>query len=194
MAKSQRPAATSTGKMTAAEEVVLQGYLLPDESNEDYQQLVAQTLNEFAPRTPYQRRLVINLAQIEWELIRHRRLLAATVRTGFREQAFATGKHKAPGHEPAFLETTYDASGLSQDLLSDSPEDRHRGEERLAKLQVTRSEITAAAYRFASDQVSWHENRISDLERRRRTLLNDLKALLDSKEPPPPIIDAEILK
>ena len=48
MAKSQRPAATSAGKMTATEEVMLQGYLLPDESNEDYQQLVAQTLNEFA--------------------------------------------------------------------------------------------------------------------------------------------------
>ena len=136
------------------------------------------------------------MAQIEWELIRHRRLLAATVRTGFREQALATGAHKAPGYDPTLLriQTTHDATGLSRDLLSENPEDRRKGEERLAKLQVTRSEITAAAYRFASDQVSWHENRISDLERRRRTLLNDLKALLDSKEPPPPIIDAEIPK
>jgi hypothetical protein len=192
MAKPQAP--TDPSPFAARSEIAPKDYLLPDEDPDAYLQLVAETLDELVPRSPYERRLAVNLAQIEWELARHRRLLAAAVRTGFREQAIATGKHRTPGHDPANFLSHDDTTGLSYNLLSDDPVKRQKGDDRLKDLQVTRSEITAAAYHFACEQISWHESRISDLERRRRILRSDFMALRGHKVLPPSIIEAEVLK
>jgi hypothetical protein len=134
-------------------DIASKNYLLPGEDPEIYQRFAAETLEEVTPRTPYQIRLAVSLAQIEWKLSRHRRLLTAAIWTGFREQAHATGKYKAPGHNSEHFRQCHDDLGLGRDLLSDDHEVRQEAEKRLASMNVTRSEITAAAYRFASDQV-----------------------------------------
>ena len=60
----------------------------------------------------------------------------------------------------------------------------------LAKSGVTLSEITAAALSSRLDAVGYHEGRIADLERRRRSLREDYERLKAKRKPPEDIEDA----
>lgn len=60
----------------------------------------------------------------------------------------------------------------------------------LAKSGVTLSEITAAAMSSRLDAVGYHEGRIADLERRRRSHKDDYERLKAKRKPPEDIEDA----
>ncbi len=159
--------------------------LLPDEDVAAFKALRDSLLEEFAPRSAYQFCLAMNLVSIEWEIARHRRLMAATLREEFRHQAHGVKSRGAPGRSfhSVTLEDTLD---FGRDILAGSPETIPV----LAKTGVTVSEITAAALSSRLDAVGYHEGRISDLERRRRNLREDYERLQAKRSPPDTIEDA----
>jgi len=159
--------------------------LLPDEDVAAFKALRDSLLEEFAPRSTYQFCLAMNLVSIEWEMARHRRLMAATLRQEFRHQAHGVITRGAPGksfHNVGHV----DAVDFGRGVLAGSPETIPV----LAKAGVTVSEITAAALSSRLDAVCYHDGRISDLERRRRNLREDYERLQAKRSPPDTIEDA----
>ena len=143
-------------------------YLLPDEDVEEFKRFSDAILEELAPKGTYQRHLATNLAHIEWDQQRHRRLLAAVLQTEFRALAAGIAEVGVPGRASALF-TLRSHFDLGRSLLAHEAE----GEETLRQTGVTRSEITAAALLARRETVAYHEARIGDLERRRRQLLAD---------------------
>ena len=143
-------------------------YLLPDEDLEEFSRFSDAILKELAPQGTYQRYLATNLVHIEWDVLRHRRLLAAVLRTEFRELAEGVAESGVPGRA-AISFALHSEFKLGRSLLAHEA----AGEETLRQTGVTRSEITAAALLARRETVAYHEARIGDLERRRRQLLAD---------------------
>ena len=117
---------------------------------------------------------------VEWEILRHRRLVAAAIRDESRYQAAAapiregTGFSAIPWFKAEFGRKLMegDAKALSE----------------LRKAGVTLPEVTAAAIRERFTTVAYHEGRIADLEKRRRALRPEYEAL---KAKRPPVDDIE---
>jgi hypothetical protein len=86
--------------------------LLPDEDPDAFISLRDSIVEELAPATDCQRCLAISLVMVEWEILRHRRLMAAAIRDEFRKSAGSLAK-------PDFS---------SFKLLSDDWADTHSGE------------------------------------------------------------------
>jgi hypothetical protein len=159
--------------------------LLPDEDPAVFKAFRDGLLEEFAPKTAYQSSLAMNLVSIEWDIARHRRLIAAVLREAFRRQAGGVEKHGTPG-AVSHLVTLDVELDFGRDILNQS----RRTIPVLAKSGVTLSEITAAALSSRLDTVAYHEGRISDLERRRRTLRDDYERLQSRKRPAEDVEDA----
>lgn len=147
-------------------------HLLPDEDPEAYRRFRDELLAELSPRGAFQRRIAENLVDADWDIQRHRRLMAALLRTEFRVQAGGVFEAGSPGQRQ-----------FSMDRRSDV-EHGHRllaGEDAalsaVTEAGVSLSEITAAAFVRRADAVAYHEGRIADLERRRRFLLADFERL-----------------
>lgn len=147
-------------------------YLLPDEDLDEFTRLTDAFLQELAPVGVYQLHLATNLVQIEWDILRHRRLVAAVLRTAFRELAAGVAEKGRPGSTSTSF-AVHSELHLGQLLLANDAE----GEEILSQTGVLRSEITALAFAERSETVAYHEGRIADLERRRRHLLADYDRL-----------------
>ena len=146
--------------------------LLPDEDPAAFKVFRDSLLEEFAPQTAYQHSLAMNLVSIEWDIARHRRLMAAILREEFRRQTSAIGSTGAPGKIGSFTSNGYDLSA-GRSFLAKTP----KALEILREAGVTLSEITAAALGARLDTVGYHEGRISDLEKRRRLLKADFDKL-----------------
>lgn len=169
-------------------------HLLPDEDPAAYQDLSDELFEEFSPQTTYQAHLVVDLVDIQWDIKRHRRLLAATLNREFREQARSLSIQGASKLAKAGFPSEREQPDLGEELLAAEVERRHKAELRLAALKVTRSELTAVAHEMASEQIRWHERQIADLERRRRLLLADVQALRERQNAKRVIPDAEIVE
>jgi hypothetical protein len=160
-------------------------YLLPDEDLDEFTRFSDAILKELAPVGVYQLHLATNLVQIEWDILRHRRLVAAVLRTEFRRQAGGVAEKGDPGLvSTAFAMKT--ELHLGRSLLAQEAE----GDAILTQTGVLRSEITAAAFLSRSETVAYHEGRIADLERRRRQLLADYDRLRARKSVPDDADDA----
>jgi hypothetical protein len=127
----------------------------------------------------------MNLVSIEWDIARHRRLMAATLREEFRHQAHDIKSRGAPGRASRYSIDDHTLD-FGRDVLAGSPETIPV----LAKAGVTLAEITAAALSSRLDVIAYHEGRISDLERRRRNLREDYDRLQAKRSPPDTIEDA----
>ena len=147
-------------------------YLLPDEDLDEFTRFSDAILQELAPVGVYQVHLATNLVQIEWDILRHRRLVAAVLRTEFRELADGVAEKGRPGRTSTSF-AVHSELHLGHLLLARDAE----GDEILNATGVLRSEITAAAFAARSETVAYHEGRIADLERRRRHLLADYDRL-----------------
>ena len=154
-------------------------YLLPDEDAEEFACFSAKLLEELAPVGVYQLHMAMNLVYIEWDIMRHRRLVAAMLRTEFRELADGVAEKGRPGRTSTAF-AVHSELHLGHLLLAHDAE----GEEILVQTGVTRSEITAAAVLARRETVAYHEARIGDLERRRRHLLADYDRLQAKKMRP----------
>lgn len=159
--------------------------LLPDEDVADYKAFRDSLLEEFAPEGAYQSILAMNLVAIEWDIARHRRLMAATLREEFRRQSLGVRDYGAPGKAMSHI-TRPDDLSFGRGILAGSRDTIPF----LAKSGVTLSEITAAAMSSRLDNVGYHEGRIADLERRRRSLREDYERLRARRKPPEDIEDA----
>ena len=159
--------------------------LLPDEDVAAYKALRDSLLEEFAPKGAYQLSLAMNLVAIEWDIARHRRLMAATLREEFRRQSLGVRNYGAPGKSQSYTASSDDFS-FGRGILAGSRDTIPV----LAKSGVTLSEITAAAMSSRLDNVGYHEGRIADLERRRRSLREDYERLKAKRKPPEDIEDA----
>ena len=154
-------------------------YLLPDEDLEEFTQFSNAILNELAPQGTYQRYLATNLVHIEWDVLRHRRLMAAVLRTEFRELAEGIAEKGVPGRA-AISFALHSEFKLGRSLLAHDT----KAEEVLSQTGVSRAEITAAAVLARRETVAYHEARMADLERRRRQLLADYDRLKARKSLP----------
>jgi len=171
-------------------------FLLPDESPEEYEALCKSLVKEFSPETGYQRLIVENLVQLEWELKRHRRLVASHVTIASAE---AVGTEKS-GAEKILWQ-------MRKQIYGEEEEDQEEGEaeegvdptEALMSFDPTRwTEVNtslkrqggslhaavAKAYRARIEDIQYHEFRIADLERRRRSLLQDYSRLRGTRPDP----------
>jgi len=160
-------------------------YLLPDEDPAEFTTFSDAILQELAPIGSYQLHMAMNLVYIEWDMLRHRRLLAAVLRTEFRRMAEGVEENGDPGHSSMSFSMRSNTQFGKLLLARDA-----KGEAVLARTGVLRSEIAAAALVSRRETVAYHEARIADLERRRRQLLSDFDRLKARKTPPEDLEDA----
>lgn len=158
--------------------------LLPDEDPDAFIALRDSLIAELAPVTDYQRLLAMNLVMVEWEIQRHRRLMAAAIRDEFRKGAGALPK---PGGLPfGFTLDDWADTQRGRDLLAG---DKQALAE-LKKQGVTLPELSAAAFAKRFTTMAYQEGRIADLEKRRRSLRQDYEALRAKRLPTDDIEDA----
>ena len=148
-------------------------HLLPDEDPEEFQALWGALISELAPQTAFQRRVAVSVINVEWDMVRHRRLLAAALRTEFCSQAGLIEQARDPGRFMTITQSPFRDTNIGRALLRGDAKEA----EKLRQLGVTMSELTAAALISRSDTVAYHEARIADLERRRRQLMADLEIM-----------------
>jgi len=166
-------------------ETALSRYLLPDEDPAEFTTFSDAILQELAPIGSYQLHMAMNLVYIEWDMLRHRRLLAAVLRTEFRRMAEGVEENGDPGHSSMSFSMRSNTQFGKLLLARDA-----KGEAVLARTGVLRSEIAAAALVSRRETVAYHEARIADLERRRRQMLSDFDRLKARKTPPEDLEDA----
>jgi len=158
--------------------------LLPDEDPDEFIALRDSLVAELAPATEYQRRLALSLVMVEWEIQRHRRLMAAAIRDAFRTSAGALPKPDASPYDDNYDE--WENTQLGRDLLAG----HKRALADLKKWGVTLPELSASAFSRRFTTVAYHEGRIADLERRRRLLRPEYEALKARRPPDDDIEDA----
>lgn len=161
-------------------------YLLPDEDPETYRQFRDELLAELSPRGAFQRRVADNLIEAEWDILRHRRLMVALLRTEFRVQAGGVFEAGSPGQRQFSLDRRSDVKHGQLLLAGDGA-----ALSEVTEAGVSLSEITAAAVMQRANAVAYHEGRIADLERRRRFLLADFERLQARQARTGEIEDAE---
>jgi hypothetical protein len=181
-------------------------YLLPDEDPATFEEFRDALLEELAPRSAYQKCVAMNLVGIEWDIGRNRRLLAAALRDAFRRHAASVAERELAGR--AYLpsdaaggtgdasEDVYDedyAQCYAEMFASDLTDRKPKALAELAQTGVSRSEIAAAAQLYRATTVAYHEDRIAELERRRRALLADYETLKSRRLAADAIEDAVVV-
>jgi hypothetical protein len=162
-------------------EVGMGAHVLPDEDPKAFSELKASLIEELSPQTALERIIANDIINVVWDLDRHRRLLAATIKTAFFEQAEGVLVDGKPGRpSPAFYRS--DSRGAFIDRLrSSDDEKRSKAEAILDAKSVSKAEIAAAAFISRESPVAYHEARIADLERRRRHLMNEYVRLQEKR-------------
>lgn len=139
---------------------------LPDEDPLAYEALHGALTRELDPATPYEKALATNLALLEWEAIRHRRLrdleiIAAFIDTA-RERLLGNGSTL---NKPAAAELQ-----AARDLCSDDPVRRRAAEAQFQGRGWNVSELLARGYGRRLPVIERHEDRIAEIKLRRRRL------------------------
>lgn len=132
--------------------------LLPDEDPRAFITLRDSLVKELAPATEYQRLLAISLVMVEWEIQRHRRLMAAAIRDEFRKMAGSLPRPYDSTATGFFNE--WGRVQLGRELLAGDK----RALAELRELGVELPELSAAAFSKRFTTVAYHEGRIADLE------------------------------
>lgn len=162
-------------------------HLLPDEDPEEFQAHSAMLISELAPQTAFQRHVALSIINVEWDMLRHRRLLAAALRTEFCNQAGLIEQARDPSRLTAINQSPFRDINAGRALLRGDA----KAIEKLTQSGVTISELTAAALISRSETVAYHEARIADLERRRRQLTADLE-IMKARNTSGDIVDVEV--
>ena len=64
-----------------------QAYLFPDETEAEYVEFTRPIIDELSPSSALQRRIAANIADLEWEAMRYRRLTSQTMGDGYSHSA-----------------------------------------------------------------------------------------------------------
>lgn len=171
--RSQRPQIRSKFEIAA--------HVLPDEDPKAFSELKASLLEELSPQTALERIIANDILNVVWDIDRHRRLMAATIRTAFFEQAEGAFVNGKPGRLSASYYTRDGLTQFTEGLRSKDEEERSKAEAILDAKSVSKAEIAAAAFISRESPVAYHEARIADLERRRRHLMNEYETLKERR-------------
>jgi len=160
-------------------------------------------MQSLAPITPYEGLIAENLIAIEWELLQHRRMRDASLRAVIRGtvcEAVITREKAAhevlldglfDEHENAggtlddweepfeFDEEAAEAAGqnLAERAMSRDPEDIATANAEIEAMGLNVVELMGEAYRSSGEGVRHHDDKIQELERRRREVKRDFDAL-----------------
>ena len=179
---------------------------IPGEAPLVFQAFHSQIFETLLPVTPYEAVIAENLIAIEWELLQHRRMRDATLRSEIksaisravevREKAFWTEQINsdrdvwvaAGNAEEDFAFDAFDGrsafvlgENLAQRLLDQDPKLQSNAEAELIELGLDALQLMGIAYRSNSGNVAHHDDKIQDLERRRRQVKADLDSLQKSR-------------
>jgi hypothetical protein len=155
-------------------------HVLPDEDPKAFSELQASLLEELSPQTALERILANDIINAVWDLDRHRRLLAATIKTAFFEQAEGVFVNGKPGRAASLYSN--DGRDLFLERIRSSDDNKRAKAEAILDMKsVSKAEIAAAAFISRESPVAYHEARIADLERRRRHLMNEYARLQEKR-------------
>jgi hypothetical protein len=161
------------------------------EDPEEYQALRRGMLAELEPRTPYETALAENLVRYEWDIARLKYFWDTAVLAKFRDlalRAMLTGDPSSYLRESDIKEPD---RALVRDLVSPDPEVRRQAEVAYKKRSVWAPEdLFGLAY--IGTNTGKIEDRIADIERRRRILRADC-AELKAKTRLSLVADAEVV-
>ena len=173
-------------------------------SFEEFREGMMQSLR---PMTPYEGVIAENLITIEWELLQHRRMRDAGLRKLIKESIQdAVVKREKAAYEEALddaWEKHAQAGGTNDDWEEPFDFDKDTANaagKALAKKAVSRNlkiskaacteieemgldalEVMGNAYRSAAPLVAHHEEKLQELERRRREVKRDFDALQSAR-------------
>lgn len=171
-------------------------------------------MQSLLPMTPYEGVIAENLIAIEWELLQHRRMRDAGLRSVVRnhvskavvkrEEAAHDAKldeawnaHEAEGGTEDDWENpfTFDleaaqAAGqtLAQNAVSRDPDTFHAACAEIEGMGLDVVDLMSGAYLSHAGGVTKHETKLPDLERRRRDVMRDYDALQKARP-----IEAEVI-
>ncbi|MGA9252835.1 MAG: hypothetical protein WBV71_10355 [Roseobacter sp.] len=172
-------------------------------------------MQSLLPITPYEGVIAENLIAIEWELLQHRRMRDAGLRTIIKKRVIeavvareraayeadldeAREKHEAAGGTDDDWEWPFefdeeaakeDGQALARNAVSLDPDIFQAACSDIEDMGLDVVEIMGEAYRTREAEVRQHENKLPDLERRRREVMRDYDALQRARP-----IEAEVIE
>ena len=188
----RQPAKARPDTQGAVEDLIPRPTLLPDEDPTTYDHLHQALLLDLNPATPYEKAIAENLVTNEWEALRHRRLRDALIRAKARDVAVglcSKGKLTELNH---WEQPEEEAWAVGVALIGDEPDERQDAFAALRAYDIGPDEVMAEAYRLAANAVEVHEQKLADLETRRRRLRDDYDRLKSARARP--VEDAEVVR
>lgn len=187
---------------------------IPGEADLPFDVFHDQLVSALKPRTAYEAVIVESLIAIEWELLQHRRMRDVTLRSMTRDAICAAVVDRedaaweensdaeyeawinAGNAEADFEHGEFDqeaAEELGDDLahrIVDADADvRSKADQELVELGLSALQIMGNAYRSHDRGVTHHDDKIQELERRRRLVKADLDALQKARP-----VDVEVIE
>ena len=174
----------------------------------------AGMMQSLLPMTPYEGVIAENLISIEWELLQHRRMRDAGLRRVVRDRVSkAVVKREEAAHDAKLYEAwdAHEAQGgteddwedpfafdgeaarvagqtLAQNAVSRDPDTFRVACAEIEGLGLDVVDLMSRAYRSYEASVTKHENKLPDLERRRREVMRDFEALQKARP-----VEAEVI-
>jgi len=171
----------------------------------------AGMMHSLAPLTPYEGVIAENLIAIEWELLQHRRMRDASLRKIIQMsiRAAVVAREKAAVDETWALIRKADGTQidetkpiafdqdaaeimsleLAQRAVSRKPAEFAAACEEIEAMGLSVVELMGQAYRTNDWSVSGHEEKLQELERRRREVRRDFDGLQKARP-----IEAEVIE
>jgi hypothetical protein len=156
--------------------------IFASEKAEDYTALRAAMFAELQPRTTYEASLAENLVRYEWEMARLQRFRDTAILAEFRNLALRALLTGDPTGYIRAEDVKDDDRALVRDLVSPDLKVRFKAEEEFREgSDWDSADLFGLAYARASG-VTKMEERIADLERRRRILRADYADLKNASK------------
>ena len=184
---------TKDPKLAPAEVIAptidFQAYLFPDETEAEYVEFTRPIVDELAPSSALQRRIAANIADLEWEAMRYRRLTSQTMGDGYSHSA----KTALSNLQRENTITGGDVGKIMKSLRSSDQSARANASNVMETLGIGNSELMARAYGRGELILRHLEGRIIETERRRKSLMKEYQDLCNIKRAAA-IPDAEIIE
>ena len=170
----------TTSKKSPDLQVSAPPVLFRGEDNETYESLRDAFLADLAPQSAYERSLVEDLINLEWEKFRHRRLRDRLILNAARKEA-ARALDPASTAFGALEGPSADARLKAEAFVGPAPVARQMIVDELREVNREPDEIIALAYQAVSEAVSVHERKLAEIEGRLRRLMRDIQDLRASR-------------
>lgn len=154
--------------------------MLSFEGRQAYDQLLAQLVLEWRPRNITEWMFVRDIADISWEIFRHRRAIAGVYATSFKEALVSVIKEALP------CRISYQMEPMAQGLVW-KPKDTAKIKSELAKYGVSPDPIVAKSYSINRETLDRLHRLLALAEARRAAStrnLNEYRAMASLSEKP----------